>query len=228
MHRRRYLRNQSYVSTSVDSALSPSAPAGSKPCREAELDLFSETLSPLKENYGSLVKKIKGQRVPPLKGHRRKQKPSAQTMLAMESPLKVPSAVSTFEATVLTPQKHTPSRKKIDSKGSSPGRAARQETAADFSTTASPYKENYDDIRAKLNAELFEAEAAIESIQVDSAVVHRPAPPPPRRGTASKQAFSFDSVSASSPDAPEPNSSGAALSGFRRSGRKLSPSNEGY
>ena len=234
VHRRRYLRNQSYVSTSVDSALSPSAPTSPKPRRagkDRDQDLFCETLSPLKESYGSLVKKIRGQHVPPLKGHKHRDREdgfSAQATPVTESHLRRVSSVSTFKATVLTPHKRTPVRANKDSSsndrsggGSSPSHAVRQD--ADLSSTVSPYKENYDDIRAKLNAELAEAET-MESVQVDRAVVYRPTPPPPRRGAINKHAFAFNTAGASGHDVT---GSRNAPSGFNRSGRKLSPTNIG-
>ena len=99
--------------------------------------------------------------------------------LIKKSPLRAFSAISTFEATVLARRISARLTMITALTGNSscatvPG--CKQET--DFNSTISPYKENYADIRAKLNAELAEAEA-VESIQIDEAVAHRPVPPPP-------------------------------------------------
>lgn len=256
VHRKRFLRNQSYVSTSLDSGSACAArpPASLRSSRqqstvttqqpkEPVMDLFSETLSPLKENYGNLLQSIQGEI---RQGSYESPRKSIGTPKSKASPLvKVGASpapgVSTFAATVhtrRTPKSRTPPRAKavqldpfadtlspykddyneLRDKVNSAATPKREEKPDIFADTLSPFKDDYTEIRERVNEmvkrEELAAQTAASAPSFDYGAIKKPAPPPPRR----KQAFS----SASSPIKPHgPSSSPTAA----RGGRTFSPTN---
>jgi hypothetical protein len=261
VHRRKFLRNQSYnnVSSSADSGLgypglaaAAAPPSRSRPSRggstgtgpsankkpsEPVLDLFSETLSPLKENYSKLIDDIRGEvmattnnnsnsanstnRVQglyspsPAKKSRSSSKahhpvggrvsPLLKKQQQKQHVASPAPAVSTFAVMM---NARTPSK----NSGGGGGGGSNEDNEEDlFAKTLSPYKDDYAEIRERVN-EMYSQEESEKSHQPQ---YPKPTPPVPRHAFA--------------PVCPDSNSTAATDSSpkFVRNGRKLSPTSAG-